>query len=240
MGFFESLKSKMKGGEGSDAEAKMASKIDMQTHNSWFKDRYESLVVQRSVLIVLFLISIAVIVFLNISITYIKSSKSIEPFVIEIEPKTGVPTVIEPLSAVLYTGQEAIVRHLVWQYITMREEYNYADFFRVYRDIRVFSSDAVYGQYRGDFNVDNLRSPYNVYGENNVVRIELKSLILQDDKKSAQVRFRRIVEGSRASVSDKIVLMRFDFVNLELSEDRRLLNPLGFIVTSYRIDDERV
>jgi type IV secretion system protein VirB8 len=39
---------------------------------------------------------------------------------------------------------------------------------------------------------------------------------------------------------DKIILLTFEYNNLELPDDKRLINPLGFTVTSYRIDDERL
>jgi type IV secretion system protein VirB8 len=206
---------------------------------NWYNDRYEWMLVQRNLLFVILLVSVAVIVFLNFSISYIKSTKSIEPFVIEIEPKTGVPTVVEPLSVIAYSGSEVINRYFIWNFIKLREEYNYITFPRAMTDIRLFANDLVYSQYRRAVDQNNLQSPYNLYGQGSVRTAELKSLILQDQN-TAQIRIRLTVDGAQRLTMDKIILLTFEYNNLEISDDKRLTNPLGFTITSYRIDDERL
>ncbi|MCE2991800.1 MAG: type IV secretion system protein, partial [Candidatus Jidaibacter sp.] len=67
----------------------------------------------------------------------------------------------------------------------------------------------------------------------------LKSLIMQNSN-TAQVRIRLNVDGAQRGSMDKIILLTFEYNNLELPDDKRLINPLGFTVTSYRIDDERL
>lgn len=212
---------------------------DNRTSKNWYNDKYDWMLVQRNAIFVVLVASIVTIVFLNFSISYIKSTKSIEPFVIEIEPKTGVPTVIQPLTAVAYTGDEAINRYFVWNYVRLREEYNFSDYKTMMQDVRLFSADNVYSQYRRLVDPGNLQSPYNVYGQYTVRKVELKSLIMQD-KNTAQVRLRAVLEGGQSGTADKIVVMKFEYNNLEMSDEKRLINPLGFIVTSYRIDDERL
>lgn len=206
---------------------------------NWYNDRYEWMLVQRNLLFVILLVSVVVIVFLNFSISYIKSSKSIEPFVIEIEPKTGVPTVVEPLSVIAYSSNEVINRYFIWNFIKLREEYNYITFPRAQADMRLFSNDLVYSQYRRAVDQNNLQSPFNLYGQGSVRIAELKSLILQDQN-TAQIRIRLSVEGAQRATMDKIILLSFEYNNLEISDDKRLINPLGFTITSYRIDDERL
>ncbi|MCE2991776.1 MAG: type IV secretion system protein, partial [Candidatus Jidaibacter sp.] len=131
---------------------------------NWYSDRYEWMLVQRNLLFVILLISMAIIVFLNFSISYIKSTKTIEPFVIEIEPKTGVPTVVEPLSIVAYSSNEVINRYFIWHFIKLREEYNYLTFPRATQEMRVLCNDSVYSQYRRSVDQNNLQSPSNLYG----------------------------------------------------------------------------
>ncbi|MDF3047126.1 MAG: type secretion system protein VirB8 [Candidatus Midichloriaceae bacterium] len=206
---------------------------------NWYSDRYEWMVVQRNLLFVILLVSMAIIVFLNFSISYIKSTKTIEPFVIEIEPKTGVPTVVEPLSIVAYSSNEVINRYFIWHFIKLREEYNYLTSPRSTQEVRVLCNDSVYSQYRRSIDQNNLQSPYNLYGTSSTRNAELKSLIMQNSN-TAQVRIRLNVEGAQKSSMDKIILLTFEYNNLELPDDKRLINPLGFTVTSYRIDDERL
>jgi type IV secretion system protein VirB8 len=223
----------------SNQSSSSASNPNGQISKNWYNDRYEWMLVQRNLLFVILLISVVVIVFLNFSISYIKSTKSIEPFVIEIEPKTGVPTVVEPLSIIAYSSNEVINRYFIWHFIKLREEYNYITFPRTMAEIRLFSNDIVYGQYRRGVDQNNPQSPYNLYGQGAVRTVEMKSFIMQESN-TAQVRVRMIVEGSQQMTMDKIILLSFEYNNLEMSDEKRLINPLGFTVTSYRIDDERL
>lgn len=225
--------------EGRNQANSLTGESAAQASKNWYNDRFEWMLIQRNLLFVILIVAIATIVFLNFSISFIKSTKSIEPFVIEIEPKTGVPTVVQPLSAIAYTANEAINRYFVWSYVTMREEYSSFEYVRAMKNVRLFSSDQVFGQYRRAVDQNNLQSPYNLYGTTSTRIIELKSLIMQD-KNTAQVRIRMVVNGTQSSTADKIVLMRFTYDNLEISDEKRLVNPLGFTVLSYRIDNERL
>lgn len=217
-----------------------SSSADLQVTKNWYTDKYEWMLVQRNLLFIVVLISFATIVFLTFSVSFIKGTKSIEPFVIEIEPKTGVPTVVEPLSIVAYTADEAIARYFIWHYIKMREEYFSSTYRTTYQQVRLFSGDDVYGGYRRIMDLNNPRSPVNLYGAVTTRTIEMKSLVLQD-KNTAQVRIRTTVQGpSAGGTSDKIIYMSFMYSNFEMSDEKRVINPLGFTVTAYRIEDERL
>ena len=211
----------------------------IQTLKNWYSDRYEWLIVQRNILFVILLLAVVSIVILTLSISFIKSTTSIEPFVIEIDPKTGVPTVVDPIDAKVYYASDAIKRFFVWKFIKTREEYYNTTFERAYKEVGLMSSDEVYGQYRRAFNTGNPQSPFNLYGEYSYRVIELKSMIFQDEK-TAQIRIRITVNGNKSATFDKIIYIQFKFENLELNEDQRYVNPLGFIVTLYRIEDEKI
>jgi type IV secretion system protein VirB8 len=221
-----------------------SSAADLEATKNWYTDRYEGMLVQRNLLFVLILIAFATIIFLTFSVSFIKGTKSIEPFVIEIEPKTGVPTVVEPLSVVAFTANEAISRYFIWHYIQLREEYFPATYRSVYQKVRLFSADDVYGSYARSMSTNNPRSPVNLYGATGTRMVEMKSLVLQD-KNTAQVRLRSNASSPSGAVTssgtgDKIVYLSFTYNNLEMSDDKRVINPLGFTVTAYRIEDERL
>ncbi len=216
-------------------------KEDAKILKSWYQERYESTLIQRNVLFLLLTVAIGVLAASVFIIGYIRSTRSIEPFVIEIEKKTGVATVVDPLTVAAYSANEAVKRYFVMKYISSREEYFQSTFSQnYYTVVRVLSTPNVYfSDYKPKFSLANPNSPYNIYGQASTRKISLKSIIFPTEK-SAQVRIMMEVSGAVTSRSDKIVFLEFDFQNVEMNEQERLINPLGFRVTLYRIEDERI
>lgn len=203
----------------------------------WYYDAYTSISIQRNFFILLFLIATAVIALSLVTIRYLKNTQTIEPFVIEIEKKSGVPTVIRPLDVKEYSANRAVVEALIIQYIKAREGYNYYSFNDNYSNlVRIMSSSSVYHQqYQPIFSPGNQNSPYNVLGQNGTIIVKFKSIIFPTED-SAQVRI--YLDSSGSFSGDKVVLMSFSFEDLTLKESERAINPLGFVVTSYQIANE--
>ena len=229
-------------------ELQSGSKSDHKVYNyvqenhelkDWSGDKHQSALVQRNLLLVLLVICLAVILLSLSTIRYLKNTQSIDPFVIEIEEKSGVPTVVEPLSVQAYSADMAIKRYFIMKYIKAREEYFNSTFNMNYNNVvRVLSSsDVYYRDYRPAFGTNNPSSPYNLYGSGSYVTVGLKSMIFPSSN-SAQIRVTLNVAGQVNLVMNKIIYMEFSFQNLNMSESDRLINPLGFQVTLFRIDDE--
>jgi type IV secretion system protein VirB8 len=221
------------------------SKDVLQTTRNWFTDRYESAQVQRNFLLLLTLVLVVVTAVLSATISFIKSSSTIEPFVIEIEPKTGVPTYVDFQSSELYTANEAVQRFHVWNYITSREEYYFSTYNKMRSVVQVMSDDSVTSQYNAAVSSRNPQSPFSLLGDNGTVNAELKTLLIEPSGNDfvAQARLRlRIsyLNSPGGSTKDKYVRMEFGFRSLEMNKEQRLLNPLGFYVTQYRITDDEV
>ena len=206
---------------------------------SWSDDKYKSAIKQKNLLLILLIICFSIILISLSTIRYLKNVQSIQPFVIEIEEKDGVPTVVEPLSVKAYSANEAIKRYFIVKYIRAREEYFYSTFdINFYDVVRVLSStDVYYRDYRPKFNVNNPSSPYNLYGNNSHRTVSLKSIIFPSSK-SAQIRITLNVIGQINLVVNKIIYIEFDFKNLNMNDADRLINPLGFQVTLFRMNDE--
>lgn len=207
--------------------------------NDWTRDTHDNVVVQRNFLVVLSICLTVTIALSVLVIGYMKSSQTIEPFVIEIEPKTGVPTVVDPVTITKYSADESVKRYFIMQYVKAREEYIYGSYlYNYYTVVRVLSTPTVYySDYRKKASPTNKDSLYVTCGENCSTTIALKSLIFQTEK-SAQIRIK--VTSNNTNVQDKIVYMEFDFKNLQMNDEERMINPLGFVVTLYRIADENV
>jgi type IV secretion system protein VirB8 len=208
---------------------------------SWEKDIYNSSLIQRNLLWILnFLLGITVIGCL-IWMQFKSSENRIEPFVIEIDKKSGIATTVKPLSIQEYSANTAVLRSLIIQYIRAREEYNYYLFEKNFSYlVRVFSNPVIYYSYKSVASTSNPSSPYNILGKNGNITVKWKSIIFPAQN-TAQIRISVETTSSIGNVvqKDKIILMSFTFDQTsEMTEEDRLLNPLGFIVTMYKIEDE--
>lgn len=231
------LKRKNKDGASADSSADREGAVILK---SWSSSAYENVVIQRNLLFVFTIVCLVVVAISILIVRYVRSTRSVEPFVIEIERKTGVPTVVDPVSVAAYSADEAVRRYFVWEYVKAREEFFASTYFRNFNTVvRVLSTaDVYFGDYRPKFSVSNPSSPYNIYGNGATRSLALKSIIFTSET-SAQVRVAMYVKGMLNMVLNKIIFVEFKFDNVTMNIEERLINPLGFRVTLYRIDDER-
>lgn len=240
MSGLEKLKEILGGVKKASDTIKANSYISDKVSDNWFHDRFEWMQVQRNILFLILLVSLVSVMLLTFGISYIKSNRTIEPYVIEIEPKTGVPTVVDPLTSKAYTGMDSVKRYFVWQYIKLREGYNPLTYQLDFKSVNLLSSQDVWYAYTRVYGRGNPDAPINklaTYGSRDV---ELKSMIFQEDT-TVQVRFKLNTSTQNGTSSqDKVALMQFRFANLDLNEQDRFINPLGFQVINYKMDDERI
>lgn len=210
---------------------------------NWYQDRYESVVIQRNILALIAVLSLLGSAASVFAVATLTGSKTFEPFIIQIEKKTGIVTTLKRNSTEEYTGQESIKRYFLVQYVRAREGFDMTDFQYNSRLIRFMSNSDVFDEYKRYINPQlNPQSPANVpTGFKKIVKIKSISFI-DPQKKKAQVRI--VIEdlnaqGQAQGKSNKICIIDFDFLpNLSLSGEDRYINPLGFIVKSYRIDSD--
>ncbi len=207
---------------------------------SWNSDIHNNLIIQRKLLIILnFLLATGLIIAL-IWMKIIIGQDKVEPFVIEIDKKTGMATSVDPVTIQEYSANTAVLRSLVIQYIKAREEYIYAIYEKNFQLMKILSDPAIFRSYAVLFGSGNPNSPYSIYGQNATISVKWKSIIFPQ-KDTAQVRITVAIKDSAGSIKqvEKIVLMSFEFKpDQDISEGDRLLNPLGFYVKMYKIEDE--
>ncbi|MDR0288820.1 MAG: type IV secretion system protein [Rickettsiales bacterium] len=209
---------------------------------SWSSSRYSTVVAQRNTLLLFTLILLVAISVSILAIFKISTSSTIEPFVIEIEKKSGIVQLVDPVTVKQYSADKVLNNHFIAEYIKAREvfdKYNYN--YNYYTKVRLFSSSNVYNEFRNYISSQNMDDLFNLYS--GFVKNEFKIRSIQklyDD--TFQVRF--TVEFTRKDGSsvrkNKIVIMSYKYASLEMNDQQRYVNPLGFQVTSYRVDDEYV
>ncbi|MGO4780844.1 VirB8/TrbF family protein, partial [Lysobacter sp. 2RAB21] len=98
--------------------------------------------------------------------------------------------------------------------------------------------------YRGS----NPQNPITLFGKSKTIRVRILSIQLHaaggdSAVKTASVRFQRSLfnkeSGTQLPIDSKIAAIEYTYKsNLKMDETNRVLKPLGFQVTSYRVDND--
>lgn len=228
-------------GKKADTEEKKSKKLPKK---NWYNDRYEFVKLQRNVLGLITLISLVSTALSVLAVAALTDSKTFEPYVVQIEKRTGITTVVDTTSLQKFTEEDIIKRYFIVRYVMAREAFNIVDYqYNYSKVVRLMSSSAVFSEFRELINPEkNKASP--VAQERGFRReVKIKSIsFLNKENTQAQV---RIAVTSFNSVNveigteHRVVVMNIEFVKeLSLSEEERYINPLNFQVKAYRNDKD--
>ena len=212
---------------------------------NWYEDKYQSVLVWRNWLFVIVLASLAAVVAVCGTLYFMLPLKSVSPFVIQVDEKTGISEVVDNRTMKEYAANEMLIKYFAMQYISSRENYDIDTFKSQSEIIRAMSSNDVYRKYAADVAQENPNSPLNKLAFNSNRYVDLVSFSILSKTEAGesiiQVRLRARETSTVSSGKEyySIVTISCYFENnLQLNEKERLINPLGFIVTSYKSDEE--
>lgn len=170
--------------------------------------------------------------------------KTVVPLVFRVDASTGIVDSVSDLRGGPQTQAEAVTRYFLAQYVRAREGYSHAEAEAQFRAASLLSAPAEQERFAAWFRGSNPQSPQVTLGRGAVSRVTVKSMSLLGPK-VAQVRFLREVrrtEGTprpgEAAATHWIATVHFDWSQHAVSNQDRLVNPLGFLVTDYRVDPE--
>lgn len=173
--------------------------------------------------------------------------RDIVPFLIR-DNGTGIPEVITRLDVDTLTTDDAMDKHFISQYVKAREGYYFNTLAQEYELTQMMSTDEVAKDYRSIYEGKNARD--QLLGSNNTVKPEIISIVLSktdvgtDGKASniatARVRLiQRNLSTGEETAKNIVVSLTYEYLPVKnMIEGFRMDNPLGFIVTHYRIDNE--
>ena len=218
---------------------------EIQDNKNWYKDRYQRVLVERRILIVITLAALACAFMTVLGIWQMTPLKSVEPFVIQVDQKSGITQTVDPLTARELTANEAINNFFLVQYIRAREAYNVNDLTRNYNIVRVMSEpNKVYRQFVHQAEPNNPASNAARLGGTGTRMVRLKSVsYLNPQTPNTQlVQVRMLIDEAGGTVGysqqNKIALITFEYAKLKLTTEERYLNPLGFRILDYRVDED--
>ncbi len=218
----------------------------------WYKDQYQHMVVQRNVLAFLTLVALIASVVCVILVNRIAEVKTVEPYVVQIDDKQGIVQLVNPVSRNQYAANEMIDRFFVAQYLNARESYNISLLRYNYNVVRVMSTVDVFGSFRRDVSPNVPTSAAALLGAEGMRTVRVKSLAYIQNPPmpnnnaettpekiiQARVELRDTRPNGQDVVDHFVITITFQYAQLQLNEEERLINPLGFTVTSYQIQRE--
>lgn len=174
------------------------------------------------------------------------------PYLVMADAYSGTATVARltgGLDDMSVSQWDALHRSNVAHYVLARESYDLALLkLRDWTTVYTMSAPQVATEYTTRNSSQNPESPFNVYGKAKAVRVQINSIQMiggsaTQRPRGATVRFQRSLydksNGYTEFLDNRIATLEFTYnKNLKMDEKHRIENPLGFHVTSYRVDSD--
>jgi type IV secretion system protein VirB8 len=210
---------------------------------NWYDDKYQSIVVFRNWMLLITLISIAGIFLMTLASYYFVPLKSVSPFVIQIDEKSGVTEVVDSKTNDEFTSNEALIRYFAHRYIVTRESYNFRTFQDNWDVVRLLSHPDVFKTYKNEMADEN--GMPRVFGAQTERKIAQISSQVKTNKTTGEISVTERVYVTETTTQRRpleytmIINLICYFDSLfNLTDEERLVNPLGFKVVYYNAEKE--
>ena len=178
------------------------------------------------------------------AVVFLTPLKSVEPYVIRVDNTTGMVDIITSVNQTEFVSDnEALDKYFTTSYVKIREGYFYNILQNDYTTVQIWSSPEVSSDYLKIYEGDNSR--VDILKNRTEIDVEINSVALGNSNgmKMATIRFNQIYKDAKSRTitnkKAKIVTLAYDYSPQSLmTENERLINPLGFKVLTYRVDDE--
>jgi len=205
---------------------------------TWDQDTYRELARSRQRAWIVAAASTALALLALLALLVLIPLKEAVPYVVLRDRETGQVEVLRQASASALTTDEALSEFHVVRYVSARESYEPQALQTSYDLVYLSSSPEVFAPYSEVYRRGTAGSLLDRFGRATVVSVSIKSVaFLEPDL--AFVRFSATERtGPRQQTSHLAATLRFQYVTASSDLRDRERNPLGFQVTSYRVDQE--
>lgn len=228
----------------------MAKKTEKSEEKNWYKDKYQHIFVQRNILALTTLIALLVALGSVFTVMQLAPLKTLEPYMINVDERTGLVQNVRSMTYKDIEDSEAINNYFLVKYIRSRETYDISDLRTNYNAVRVMSAPNIYQKFVAEKRPGNPESPSAILKNLGKRKVEITSLTYLDSPQmkkidhgiktaSVRVTLRDEIAGNPVPINYyKLITVSFQYTNLNLTQRERHVNPLGFRVISYRVDEE--
>lgn len=185
--------------------------------------------------------SLAVAACASLAVALMAPLKTIETVVLRVDNATGAVDVVQKMAEQETSYGEVVDKYWLNQYVLNRESYDYNTIQMNYDATALLSSPDVQGEFFKTYEGALARD--KVLGNGARILTTVKSITPNEKLGTAVVRFSTVTrrtDGRLEGAADWIATMAYKYVQAPISERDRRVNPLGFQITSYRVDPETV
>ena len=224
-----------------------------ESSKHWYQDKYQHVLTQRNMLALIAVFSLIAATAAVFTVLHLAPLKSVEPYLLQVDEKTGFTQRVTPISRKDYAAEPAIDRYFTTVYLRMRESYN-ANILRYnYNIVRLMSTPDIFRRYRSTVDPkveDSIAKRLGAVGQRDVRVRSMAYIQNPTDKKQkaepqtlskiiqARITTVETMPNSAEKETPWVVTITFEYADLSLNPDEQLLNPLGYTVTSYQIEPE--
>lgn len=217
-------------------------KVGKSSHRNWYQDRYQSVQVQRNLILVIAFSALMAALASGISMSALAPLKSVQPFLITVDEETGSTRVIDAKKDPEISADKAIAEYFVIRYIMARESYNSVYHNTNWSIVSNMTDSRIMGAYQKQYGNDPESLLFR-YGASMTRKIDIVSSALLDDKQvnRAQVIIKSTIDSPgllTPEINYYRILLDYEYVTQQVSKERMYINPLGFQVNAYVISEE--
>lgn len=186
-------------------------------------------------------VSLVVTLILSLAVVFLTPLKTVELAVVKVD-KNGFVDIVTQLDEQVITTDEAIDKHFIGRYIKTREQYYFGSLNKDFETVQMLSSPDVSQKYINEM-VNKKTGRAEVYKDKQEVDVHIISIVLNKkvDEFVATIRVETVerdVKNTTGVNTIKVITLTYEYLPIKLNTKSRLENPLGFVVTSYRVDEE--
>ena len=164
--------------------------------------------------------------------------KTFAPYIITVDKSTGYVEVTKGLYDGELTIDDAVTESNLVRYVSTRESYNPSILRENYNAVTLMSAGTAIKEFQQLWDGKNPDNPSVKMGKLATIDIKIKSVSFLNER-TASVRFlREYRESDQVRTSDWNAVMDFQYVKKPMKMEDRFQNPLGFQITSYRVNPE--
>ncbi|MDR6834233.1 MULTISPECIES: type IV secretion system protein [unclassified Sphingopyxis] len=171
-----------------------------------------------------------------LALLFLTPLKTVEPYTLLVDRQTGFVQPLKPLEPQSISRERALTQSFLVQYVIAREGFDINSVQSDYQKVSLWSDGAARNSYLSEVQVSNPDSPLVRLPRSSLIGVQVKSVTPMSDD-TAMVRFdtqRRDAGGQAAPGQPWVAIVRYGYSGEPMSVADRMINPLGFKVTSYR------